>query len=123
MQFELSPAIHLGSVLLLSLERELNVSKVCSTYPDDCRKSNLHVGSLNDIPSILLALQGVYGAWINVDGFTVGEEKETYLGIRIFELAKQVRSVKHFVWSSIDYGYKVCKSLIIRVVFLTTESS
>lgn len=68
-------------------------------------------GSLHDTPSILSALQGAYGAWINVDGFTVGEVKETFLGIRIFELAKTIPTLKHYIWSSLDYVFKVCHYL------------
>ncbi|KAI0304252.1 NAD-P-binding protein [Multifurca ochricompacta] len=52
------------------------------------------------------ALDGVYGAWINIDGFTVGEQREIYAGIRIFELAKQTKSLRHYVWSSLDYNLK-----------------
>lgn len=43
---------------------------------------------------------------MNTDGFSVGEKDETYLGLRIFELAKQTGTVKHYVWSSLDYMYK-----------------
>jgi len=43
---------------------------------------------------------------VNTDGFTVGEKEETYLGLRIFELAKQSGTVKHYVWSSLDYMSK-----------------
>jgi hypothetical protein len=43
---------------------------------------------------------------VNTDGFTVGEKEETYLGLRIFELAKQSGTVKHYVWSSLDYMHK-----------------
>ena len=53
------------------------------------------------------AFEGVYGVWVNTDGFTVGEQKEIYCGMRIFELAKQSGWVKHYVWSSLDYGFKV----------------
>ena len=56
------------------------------------------------------ALKGVYGAWVNTDGFTVGEQKEIYAGIRSFELAKQTASMRHYVWSSLDYGLKVSLS-------------
>ncbi|OCH95106.1 NAD(P)-binding protein [Obba rivulosa] len=59
-------------------------------------------GAFDDFPSMLSAFQGVYGAWVNTDGFTVGEEKETFIGIRLFELAKQVGTVHHYVWSSLD---------------------
>ena len=66
----------------------------------------MSVGSLDDLASIKNALKGVYGAWVNVDGFTVGEQKEIFLGMRIFELAKQNGAVRHYVWSSLDYAFK-----------------
>jgi len=52
------------------------------------------------------ALDGAYGAWINIDGFTVGEQREIYAGLRIFELAKQTKSLRHYIWSSLDYNLK-----------------
>lgn len=52
-------------------------------------------------------MQGAYGAWINTDGFTIGEQKEIYAGMKIFELAKQVGTVRHYIWSSLDYAFKV----------------
>ncbi|OCH84300.1 NAD(P)-binding protein [Obba rivulosa] len=58
--------------------------------------------AFDDFPSMLTAFRGVYGAWINTDSFTVGEEKETFAGIRLFELAKQAGTVRHYVWSSLD---------------------
>lgn len=64
-------------------------------------------GSVDDLSSIAAALRGCYGVWVNVDGFTVGEQKEIYAGIRIFELSKQTQSLRHYVWSSLDYGLKV----------------
>jgi hypothetical protein len=63
-------------------------------------------GSIGDLESVSRALQGVYGAYVNTDGFTVGEKEETYLALRIFELAKQTGTVKHYVWSSLDYMHK-----------------
>ena len=56
---------------------------------------------------MLSALQGVWGVWNNTDGFTVGEQKEVYFGMRIFELAKQIKTVRHYVWSNLDYSFKV----------------
>ena len=53
------------------------------------------------------AMEGAYGAWINTDGFTIGEQKEMLAGMRIFEIAKQVGTVRHYVWSSLDYAFKV----------------
>ncbi|KAI9464953.1 NAD-P-binding protein [Lactarius psammicola] len=63
-------------------------------------------GNTSDLASVAAALDGVYGAWINIDGFTVGEQREIYAGLRIFELAKQTKSLRHYIWSSLDYNLK-----------------
>ncbi|KAI0669055.1 NAD-P-binding protein [Trametes maxima] len=63
-------------------------------------------GAFDDFPLVLAALKGVWGAWVNTDGFTVGEAAELYAGMRIFELAKQAGSVRHYVWSNLDYSLK-----------------
>ncbi|KAH9945037.1 NAD(P)-binding protein [Epithele typhae] len=63
-------------------------------------------GSFDNLPSVECALRDVYGMWVNTDGFTVGEEKETWAGIRIFELARKAKCVKHYVWSNLDYAYR-----------------
>lgn len=55
-------------------------------------------------------MQDVYGVWVNTDGFTVGEQKETWAGIRIFEIAKEIGTVKHYVYSSLDYVLKVSQT-------------
>ncbi|KAI0785596.1 NAD(P)-binding protein [Abortiporus biennis] len=63
-------------------------------------------GNTDDELSILAALRNVYGVWTNLDSFALGQQKEIYTGIRIFELAKQVRTVRHYVWSGLDYAFK-----------------
>ncbi|KAI0085409.1 NAD(P)-binding protein [Irpex rosettiformis] len=63
-------------------------------------------GSFDNFETVRSALEGCYGAWINTDGFTVGEQKEIYVGMRIFEIAKQTRSLRHYVWSNLDYAFK-----------------
>ncbi|KAJ6561662.1 NAD-P-binding protein [Mycena capillaripes] len=63
--------------------------------------------SFEDLDSIACALEGVYGAWVNTDGFTVGEMKEIYFGIRIFETAKRAPALRHYVWSSLPYVSKM----------------
>lgn len=75
-----------------------------------CESASLTVdeGSFDDLPSVEIAFQGVYGAWVNTDGFTVGEQKEIYAGLKIFEIAKSTSSVRHYVWSNLDYSTKVC---------------
>ncbi|THH05297.1 hypothetical protein EW145_g4902 [Phellinidium pouzarii] len=81
--------------------------------PDSTRAQTLKAkgvecvkGSFEDFPTVFEALKGVYGAWINTDGFTVGETRELYVGMRIFELAKQVGTVRHYIWSNLDYSTK-----------------
>jgi hypothetical protein len=51
------------------------------------------------------AFEGVELAFVNTDGFAVGEQAETYWGMRMFELATR-GGVKHFVYSSLDAVYK-----------------
>ncbi|KAI0342005.1 NAD(P)-binding protein [Trametopsis cervina] len=70
------------------------------------RGVELAEGHFEDFASVKSALQGVYGAWINTDGFTVGETKEIHIAMRIFEIAKQTKSIRHYVWSNLDYALK-----------------
>ncbi|CAF1103937.1 unnamed protein product [Didymodactylos carnosus] len=63
-------------------------------------------GNFMDFDSVLKALQGVYGVFVNTDGFTVGEQSEVFAGMRIFELAKQIGTIKHYVYSNLDYVFK-----------------
>ena len=63
-------------------------------------------GNVLDLNSILKALENCYGAFVNIDSFTIGEQAELFAGIRIFELAKQIGTLKHYVYSSLDYNLK-----------------
>ncbi|KAJ8523437.1 hypothetical protein ONZ45_g84 [Pleurotus djamor] len=63
-------------------------------------------GAFDNLPSVAAAFEGVYGAWVNTDGFTVGEQKEIYAGLLIFEIAKRTPSVRHYIWSNLDYVTK-----------------
>ncbi|EOD47316.1 putative family protein [Neofusicoccum parvum UCRNP2] len=51
------------------------------------------------------AFKGVYGAWVNTDGFTLGEKAELFYGIRAYEIAR-VEKVQHYVWSNLEYALK-----------------
>lgn len=66
-----------------------------------------NLGSFDDFDSVTAAFEGVYGAFVNTDGFTVGEQKEIYAGMRIFEIAKMAKTVRHYVYSNLDYALKV----------------
>ncbi len=67
-------------------------------------------GSVDDFTSVLAAMAGAYGVFVNTDSFTLGEEKEIFIGMRIFELAKQIGTLQHYVWSGSDYSTKVRSS-------------
>jgi hypothetical protein len=47
--------------------------------------------------------RGVYGAWVNLDGFTLGEKNELFYGFRAYEIARAER-VQHYVFAQIEYG-------------------
>ncbi|KAJ7704331.1 NAD-P-binding protein [Mycena rosella] len=67
---------------------------------------SVRAGSFSDAVAVATALDGAYGAWVNTDGFTVGEAEEIYAGMRIFEIAKQTASMRHYVWSNLRYVFK-----------------
>lgn len=51
------------------------------------------------------AFQGVWGAWVNTDGFTIGEKNELFYGIRAYEIARHY-GVEHYVYASTDFALK-----------------
>ncbi|KAJ7065725.1 NAD(P)-binding protein [Mycena amicta] len=63
-------------------------------------------GSFQDIDSVARAMQGIYGVYVNTDGFTVGAMQEIYSGIRIFETAKRTPTLRHYVYSGLIYALK-----------------
>jgi len=42
--------------------------------------------------------KGADAAFVNLDGFAMGERRETFWGIRIFEIAQEL-GIKHCEWS------------------------
>jgi hypothetical protein len=51
------------------------------------------------------AFQGVYGAWVNTDGFTLGEKNELFNGCRAYEIARY-QGVQHYVYACADFALK-----------------
>ncbi|KAF9062382.1 hypothetical protein BDP27DRAFT_1428011 [Rhodocollybia butyracea] len=51
------------------------------------------------------ALSGVYGAWVNLDSFTLGEKNELFYGIRAYEIARY-EGVQHYIWGNTAYALK-----------------
>jgi hypothetical protein len=54
------------------------------------------------------AMSGVYGVFANTNGFAIGQAKEIYWGIRMYEIAAGC-GVKHFIWASLLYASKIGK--------------
>ena len=81
---------------------------ITSTHAQDIAKlPNVEVIGSNatfgyDVDAFYAAAQRSDYAFINTDGFALGEQAETYWGIRLFELSLKA-GVKHFIYSGLDY--------------------
>jgi hypothetical protein len=51
-------------------------------------------------------MKDVYGIFANTNGFAIGQAKEIYWGMRIYELAVY-SGVRHLVWSGLPYASKL----------------
>ena len=69
--------------------------------------AELFKGSFYDLEAVSAALEGCYGAWVNTDTYTVGEEKEIWAGIKIYEAMRRSKAARHLIWSNLDYGSKL----------------
>ncbi|KAJ7474257.1 NAD(P)-binding protein [Mycena latifolia] len=74
--------------------------------PGSTQAQALAARGVECVKAVAKALDGAYGAWVNTDGFTVGETEEIYAGMRIFEIARQTPSLRHYVWSNLRYVFK-----------------
>ncbi|RYN61319.1 hypothetical protein AA0117_g13003 [Alternaria alternata] len=88
--------------------------RVFTRNPDSVRcqtianlpNTTLIQGSQDNQNDLARAFKGVYGAWVNLDGFTIGEKAETFYGIRAYEIARG-EGVQHYVWAGTDYAVKI----------------
>ncbi|KAF7978326.1 hypothetical protein HWV62_947 [Athelia sp. TMB] len=64
-------------------------------------------GSVEDFDSLQAAFEGVYGVFVNTDTFTIGAQREIYANMRIFEIAKQTKTLRHYVFSGLVYALKL----------------
>jgi uncharacterized protein YbjT (DUF2867 family) len=63
---------------------------------------SLVVGSAENERDLVRAFHGVDAVYVNTNGFATGIKNETYMGIRIFELARR-EGVKHLIYAGLDY--------------------
>jgi hypothetical protein len=69
--------------------------------------TTLIAGRADNEADLRRAFKGVSAAFVNTNGFAIGEKAELYWGIRIFEIAKEEKSMRHYVWSNLDYALKL----------------
>jgi hypothetical protein len=53
------------------------------------------------------AFDGATHAFVNTNGFAIGEKSETYWGMRIYEIAKETKTMRHYIWSNLEYALKL----------------
>lgn len=68
-------------------------------------------GSITDLPAIEKLFDGAYGAFVNIDTFSVGAAAEIHASFQIWEIA-QIKHVHHYVFSSLDYSTKIGGSMM-----------
>ncbi|KAF5373381.1 hypothetical protein D9757_009746 [Collybiopsis confluens] len=64
-------------------------------------------GDFGNLETLILAMESCYGIFVNTDTLIYGEMGELYAGIKMFEAAHRVEGLKHFLYSGLDYGYKL----------------
>ncbi|KAI8663201.1 NmrA domain-containing protein [Fusarium keratoplasticum] len=75
------------------------------TYSPSPGQIELFQGTFESMSDLRQGLEGCWGVFINLDGFSVGEKSETFWTIRSYELAIEL-GLKSFVFGNLDYYYK-----------------
>lgn len=65
-------------------------------------------GNPYDEETLFKAFSGIDFAFVNTNGFAIGQALEIYWGIRMYEIAA-FSGVKHFIWSGLEYASKLGK--------------
>jgi hypothetical protein len=94
-----------GKYSVIILSRDANSPEAVALTRANPEVS-IFVGSMFDEKALHDAFSGVDACFVNTNGFPIGEAKEVFWGIRIFEIAREM-GVKHFVYSSLDYALKL----------------
>ncbi|KAK1234671.1 hypothetical protein PQX77_002124 [Marasmius sp. AFHP31] len=69
----------------------------------------LFEGSFENTSDIIAAYKGCHGVFVNTDTFTIGQEREIYAALQLYEYAHREPGMRHFVWSGLDYASKLGK--------------
>ena len=60
-------------------------------------------GSQDNQRDLYRAFEIVWTAWVNTDGFTIGDKNGTFYDIRAYEIARH-EGVQHCVYAATDYA-------------------
>lgn len=66
---------------------------------------SFHAGDPHNEADLHEAFKGVDYAFVNINGFAIGEKAEIFWGMRTFEIARSM-GCKWFVWGNLDYALK-----------------
>ncbi|KAJ2921699.1 hypothetical protein H1R20_g15394, partial [Candolleomyces eurysporus] len=69
--------------------------------------AELFQGSFYDMNAAKQFMSGCYGAFVNTDTYTVGEEREIWAATKLYEFARCTPSMRHWIWSNLDSGSKL----------------
>ncbi|KAL1687240.1 hypothetical protein GGG16DRAFT_105198 [Schizophyllum commune] len=64
-------------------------------------------GRFDNQRDVAAAMKDCYAVFVNTDTYTVGARKELFSAIKIYEAARQTPTMRHFIWSGLDYGSKL----------------
>ncbi|KAL1727448.1 hypothetical protein EV714DRAFT_275586 [Schizophyllum commune] len=64
-------------------------------------------GRFDNQRDVAVAMKGCYAVFVNTDTYTVGARRELFSAIKIYETARRTRTMRHFIWSGLDYGSKL----------------
>ncbi|KAK7710305.1 hypothetical protein SLS64_005890 [Diaporthe eres] len=87
------------------LTREASGSRARELHALAPDRIELQEGTLESEAALRRGFRGCWGAFINIDGFIVGEKAEVFWAMRTYEIAVEC-GLKSFVYANLDYGYK-----------------
>ncbi|KZT56959.1 NAD(P)-binding protein [Calocera cornea HHB12733] len=89
-------------VVVLTRNKSSDQAQTLAALP----RVSLFEGTYTNEPDIWALFHGAYGAFVNTDGFVIGEKAELFWGMRIFEIAV-AQGITHYVWGGVYYLTKL----------------
>ncbi|KAI5894447.1 NAD(P)-binding protein [Schizophyllum commune H4-8] len=64
-------------------------------------------GRFDNPRDVAAAMEDCYAVFVNTDTYTVGARRELFSAIKIYEAARRTATMRHLIWSGLDYGLKL----------------